>query len=602
MKIRLFLFVGLLQFINVFSQTQIKDSIPDPVLAQREQVKAIVNVPYDKAVADIENFEILVDQAIQISRSIKDSLLLAQAMQQKILVLHFTSKSEEALDLSLQAIRIYEKLKMPIKVGEIYIGLGWKLKHRDLDKAFSYMQKGIKIREANKDNSLSLYGNYDNFGVLYGMKKQWDSARFYHEKALEFKKKIKDSVGIPFGYAHLANVYLNTKKYNLAEKYLDSSLVIRQKRRDIYGITDSKLYLGDLFYAKKEYHKAIANFMEAYVLSDAYQYYPLKKYAAKYLYKSNNSIKNYKEALKYHIIYNKLEDSVTNVNTNSKIAELEIEYQIEKKEKEIITQRANIAEKELSINRKNTQLFGLVIATIILGLLGYLIYNQQKLKNNQLQKENQLKDALAKIETQNSLQEQRLRISRDLHDNIGAQLTFIISSIDNLKYGFKLPEKLNNKLNVVSQFTGATIYELRDTIWAMNKSKITLEDLQSRISNFVDKANLVSDAISFQFKAEESTKDNVKLSSVQGMNLYRIMQEAVNNAVKYAQASKIEVYVHFKNNQLHVSVLDNGLGFNINTIEKGNGLNNMKKRAQEIQAELEIISEEKKGTTIKIIM
>ena len=72
-----------------------------------------------------------------------------------------------------------------------------------------------------------------------------------------------------------------------------------------------------------------------------------------------------------------------------------------------------------------------------------MFYNQQKLKNRQLQKENELKDALIKIETQNRLQEQRLRISRDLHDNIGAQLTFIISSIDYLKYGFEIKnEKL----------------------------------------------------------------------------------------------------------------------------------------------------------------
>ena len=77
---------------------------------------------------------------------------------------------------------------------------------------------------------------------------------------------------------------------------------------------------------------------------------------------------------------------------------------------------------------------------------------------------------MAKIETQNKLQEQRLRISRDLHDNIGAQLTFIISSIDNLKFGFTdISEKLGSKLSNISSFTQQTIYELRDTIWAMNK-------------------------------------------------------------------------------------------------------------------------------------
>ena len=80
------------------------------------------------------------------------------------------------------------------------------------------------------------------------------------------------------------------------------------------------------------------------------------------------------------------------------------------------------------------------------------------------------------------MQEQRLRISRDLHDNIGSQLTFIISSIDNLKFVTKdVNEKLKDKLSSISSFTSDTIFQLRDTIWAMNKSEITIEDLHARI-------------------------------------------------------------------------------------------------------------------------
>lgn len=184
---------------------------------------------------------------------------------------------------------------------------------------------------------------------------------------------------------------------------------------------------------------------------------------------------------------------------------------------------------------------GLGVLAVILSLLGYLFYSQQRIKNRQLQKENELKDALIKIETQNRLQEQRLRISRDLHDNIGAQLTFIISSLDNLKYGFQLPEKLSNKLKSISEFTSTTIYELRDTIWAMNKNEISLEDLQSRISNFIDKANFATDRIKFDFKSNASDDKNFTLTSVQGMNVYRIVQEAINNALKYANAKNITV-------------------------------------------------------------
>jgi len=569
--------------------------------SKRDKIKAIVAIPYDKAVADIISFERLADSSIQYAIELKDSVLLAKSYEQKLLASHFSSRNEETLNISLKCIRLYESLKDTLRLGNMYCELAWRLKYRDFDKAFNYMSKGIKLSEKFIDNP-KLYNSYDNFGVLHGMKKQWDSAEFYHQKALKFRKKISDSIGIPFGYAHLANVYLKTKAYALAEVYIDSSLYIRERRNDVYGITDSQLYLGDLNYVQKRYEKALLNFHKAYQLSDKHKYFPLKKYASEYLSKSYRHLKNYQEALYYYDIFNTLKDSIVNVETNSRIARLEIEYQSEKNEKEILSQRADLAEKELDLNKKNSYIFGLIALAIILVLLSYLIYSQQRLKNRQLQKENELKDALVKIETQNSLQDQRLRISRDLHDNIGAQLTFIISSLDNLKYGFKLPDSLNDKLKSISSFTTTTIYELRDTIWAMNKHEITFEDLQSRISNFIDKAIKSSENVAFNFKRDTVDSKALTFNSITGMNIYRIIQEAIHNALKYAEAKKIEVIISTDQNTLSIQIKDDGKGFDIDKIEHGNGLFNMKKRAHIIAAEYSIHSELDNGTMVQITL
>ena len=220
----------------------------------------------------------------------------------------------------------------------------------------------------------------------------------------------------------------------------------------------------------------------------------------------------------------------------------------------------------------------------------------QKMKTLQLQKENELKDALLKIETQNRLQEQRLQISRDLHDNIGAQLTFIISSVDSLKYAFADGNpKLEDKLNNISSFTKETIYELRDTIWAMNKEAITIEDLKTRISNFIDNAQLSLNGIQFNFNF--NTKSFQSFSSRDGMNIYRLIQEAVNNAIKHAKASQIDVSLTESNNKINVIISDNGKGFDLATAEIGNGLNTMKKRASELKGNFKIESTEN-GTSI----
>ena len=238
---------------------------------------------------------------------------------------------------------------------------------------------------------------------------------------------------------------------------------------------------------------------------------------------------------------------------------------------------------------------------MLLGILGYLFYNQQRLKNHQLQKESELKTALAKIETQNKLQEQRLRISRDLHDNIGAQLTFIISSLDNLKYRFKdMGDQLSGKLSSISGFTSQTIYELRDTIWAMNKENITFEDLQVRISNFIDQAKVASEKTSFSFEIDSEVNKEHILTSVEGMNTYRVIQEAVNNALKYSEATEIAVGISEVNDSINIAIKDNGIGFAETKVEVGNGLNNMKKRARELGANFVINSGAGEGTTIAL--
>lgn len=195
--------------------------------------------------------------------------------------------------------------------------------------------------------------------------------------------------------------------------------------------------------------------------------------------------------------------------------------------------------------------------------------------------------------------EQRLKISRDLHDNIGAQLTFIISSVDNLQYGFNITNnKLTAKLNSISAFTKDTIYELRDTIWAMNKHGISLEDLQVRISNFIDKAHLASSATQFSFTIDPLLHSNLEFSSVKGMNIYRIIQESVNNAIKYANALQLNIELKKSNDAILFKITDNGKGFDQNAVNAGNGLNNMKKRADDIGAQFKIESQMDKGTQI----
>ena len=213
------------------------------------------------------------------------------------------------------------------------------------------------------------------------------------------------------------------------------------------------------------------------------------------------------------------------------------------------------------------------------------------MRNKQEKKENELKIALKSIENKNALDLQRLSISRDLHDNIGSQLTFIISSLDSTKQFFgKENLILDKRLSMINNFTRDTILELRDTIWAMNRSSITIEDLQSRISNFINNANFAEQKIEFQFDNQFFNIENLHFEAKKGMNIYRILQESINNAIKHSTATKIFVKLYKANQNLVFEIADNGKGFENIENSCGNGLQSMKKRAEEIGAIFEIIS------------
>ncbi|WP_298882074.1 sensor histidine kinase [uncultured Polaribacter sp.] len=568
-------------------------------ISKTKFLESILNIKYDKALTDSKKYLILGEKAEKIALEINDSLQLAKAYKIKSLAYHFSSNLDASIKYTINAATIFNQLKDYENYANSYTNLGWQIKNINLKKGIYYMNTGIKILENNAKNSLSLASAYNNYGVLKNRINQLDSALYYHKKSLNLCLLKNDSIGIPFALTHIANVFIKKQDFKKAESNLNEALFIRKKRSDIYGIADSYLYLGDLFYSQKKYNKAINYFKKGAEISIANGYFPLRKYATEYIYKSYENTGDIKNAFSYYKTFNKIKDSVLNEKTNSKISSLEIQFNTVEKEKEIAIQKEKLLEQELSLKNKTLYAILLLASLIILSIISIGIYKKNQFKRKQLQKEIDLKDALATITTQNKLQEQRLRISRDLHDNIGSQLTFIISSIDNLKYISKdANQKLKDKLTSISSFTGDTIHELRDTIWAMNKSEISVEDLHARVLSFIEKAKVASEKT--EFKIIENIDENINFSSLAGMNIFRVIQEAINNAIKYANASKIEISLQKNKDLFEVLIKDNGIGFDLNTVNLGNGLSNMEERMNNINGKVNINSKLKSGTEISI--
>ena len=491
-----------------------------------------------------------------------------------------------------RALQVLEPTKNTEKLGLLYDDMARMYrKLRQPNRALEFYEKALRLYE--KEKNLEGIARINNeSGVVFRDEGDYAEANKRFEKSLRIQQERKDSVGIGYALEFLGYNQLLIKDYKKSENYLLEALKIRQKLNDDFATMLNYTALGEYYKETKQYKTSNDYFLKSNAVAKKINFLDIQKYNYEQITDNYQAQGDYEKAFESLKNFNVLNDSLYTAQKLKDVEEIATKYETSEKEKKI-------AEKELALKIRNQWIFGLIALAIIISLIGFILYKQQVLKNIQQQKDNELQLALEKIESQTKLQEQRIAISRDLHDNIGAQLSFIVSAIDTIKYYISdSNESVTQKLNSIGTFAKETIQELRDTIWAMNKPTISIKDLKSRIANFMEKAKLSHQSIQISLKTDASIDDNHLFTGLQGLNIFRIIQEATNNAVKYAEATEIKIYISQTITGIFFEIADNGKGFVEEEIEAGNGLLNMRKRALDLGNELSLESEKGKGTRI----
>lgn len=561
----------------------------------RHQVDSVIAIRFEEIVAHPSQSAETFEKYIQLADAEGYAEGVVKLYTKLTLAHYYMGNYEKSTEYSLIATDLFNQLGMKAQMGNQLGETGYMMKRRDLDKAFEYMRQGLVLVKAHGDESL-LARNYNNYGVLHEMKGDIDSALYYYKEGLRLVEKMGDTLGIPYSLNNIFEALLLANQPDSALPYLERTAEIRRKNKDEMGITESYVLYGDYYTKKGNLKKAVESYKEAMKRAKVHQYLYMMQYAAKRISESYEQMGDKASALDYYKLAAHYNDSLVNAETNKSIAELEIKFDTERKEKEIAQQKVVLAESAIKLKKRNEWIVGLAVSLLFILLAAWFIYQQQRLKQAKLIEENRLKDQIAQIKLVSELQEERLRISRDLHDNIGSQLTFIISSLDNLNFLLKKGERnVGERIEKINGFTRDTIAQFRDTIWAMNKEGITVEDIQSRMLNAIGKARETGNIPEVKFEID--VPSNYLFNGTQGINLFRIIQEALNNAIKYANASL--VIIKFSgDNDLIVSVMDDGVGFDAATGTTGNGLSFMKRRAREMNGEIEVASKPGDGTKV----
>ena len=231
-------------------------------------------------------------------------------------------------------------------------------------------------------------------------------------------------------------------------------------------------------------------------------------------------------------------------------------------------------------------LFAIFLLSLLLVLIVQYILSQR------------LKKQLQQLEMEHKIQRERERIARDLHDNVGSHLTYIVNSLDDTPAAVE-PSYQQNHMEHLRDFTKQTITQLRETIWAIRKEKTSVGELKDQLQKMLRQTIMPGHPIIYHYKHD--INEALVLTPVQALNIFRIAQEAVTNILKHSQTAVFMISLSTQQDEwLHLLILDEGKGFDmqVKPLEENYGLKNIRDRATEIEALLELESAVGRGTRL----
>lgn len=191
------------------------------------------------------------------------------------------------------------------------------------------------------------------------------------------------------------------------------------------------------------------------------------------------------------------------------------------------------------------------------------------------------------------------KIARDLHDDVGSTLSSISILTQVAKNQLNIsPEKTQILLNQISENAQEMLENMSDIVWTNKTLNDNFEQLMVRMQEFTAKM-LEPKGIEYEFSFDESLK-LIKWNAQKYYDFYMIFKETINNSAKYSEAKKLIISILKEKNMLSMEINDNGKGFDTTHQKLGNGILNMKKRAEQLKGSFVLKSEIGKGTTIEV--
>lgn len=523
---------------------------------------------------------------------IKSNTLIAE-------VYFFRNEREQGFDYLIEALEVSSD--NGLVEGEIdinyTIGLHYSRSARrggkvvdegKLHTALAYHRKGIELSEKH-ELPIAASKGYNLTGVCFMRLGDAEQALEAYEISENYSRAANDSLGLGYTLDYAGALLAQVGQTDQAKEKLLEALDIKKALGDIFGYAIILNNVGEFYWSQNDYTNAIAYLGSSFELSSTNLYQDLAIHTASVMASIYEDREQFERAYQLKKEEMLLMDTLYSINRAKSLMEIETKYETVQKDKSILEQQQTIQQKELALQERTLSLV-LVITVILIisGILFYLFKQKQAAAQKAV-----LELELAEQKEQTRIQKERLRISRELHDNIGPYLTLMSASVEQVKNNTADNDCITRLHNSIT----LSMRELRKSVWLLNRQTITVDEIAIRIRDFF-KPLREDGAKSITVTTNGDTE--VTLTEIQTTHLFRIIQEAINNAYKHAESSSISVEIATKSEEkLRFSIVDNGIGFDPDTIQPSNGLQNMESRIAELGGELKVKSTKGKGTSVE---
>jgi two-component sensor histidine kinase len=497
--------------------------IPSPGLKGNNDSRTTFKEIYQKANSENNKEKALkyAFDAYELAKQMKNDTLIASGL----VVISNNYKSlgnyGQALTYALLAEPFYQKINETMGSAMIATHIaGIYFTMENFEPAINYYHRAMQIKTEYIALTLAIY---INLGEIYRKMQHYDSALYYMHRYQSEAREHNFAYYDGQNYANLGLVYAAQNKTTVADSMLNKALVLLKTNKDFMALTQTYLELANIYLEQKDYSKALPLVKLAYQTADSNHYTGELKKAALLLAQLNEQNNNFVDAYHYLKTFNSLREQIASDSVVSKLAEMRADFEIQKKEEEVIYL------KRIS-NIKNLLALILIVGLLaVLTLVRFLYVENKKRKqaNRSLEEYNEELNQKNHIIHQ-ALQDKEVLI-REIHHRVKNNLQIISSIINLQRMRIDNPDTENifNEMQRRIMAISSIHHKLYqgDSVSLINMKEYLTEIVDSIHQAFDDKGMEVNYQISIQ---------NIKLDIDAAVSLGLIVNELVTNAYKYA--------------------------------------------------------------------